>query len=154
MNFQMKRVAVFVIVCFFLQGMITSCSEDNDPAENNLIGQWRITSVQVSSASLTQFSPESETIRIVFDENGEYSGNTTVNEFSGRYQIDGINTLTLLEFVTTEVSDTQFATAFYGAISEAILPDATFAQLGFSFDGGMLTLTFGNGGQMILENLQ
>ena len=148
----MKRFPAFVILCLSLQAAIISCSEDDGVAQNAFIGQWRVTSAQLSNA-LEQFSPDEETIRWVFETNESYTGNTTVNQFSGRYRLDGSNTLTLLEFQTTEVADTQFATAFYSAISEAIVPETTFAQLGYSFTENTLTLTFGDGGRLVLERL-
>lgn len=148
----MKHLSSFFVLCLFLQTLLTSCGEDDGVTTNAFIGQWRITSARLSNA-LEQFAPDEETIRWVFETNENYSGNTTVNQFSGRYRLDGSNTLTLLEFQTTEVADTQFATAFYAAISEAIVPETTFAQLGYSFTGNTLTLTFGDGGRLVLERL-
>ena len=106
--------------------------------------------IQVSQQQLTQFPPADEAILISFNEGGEFTGETTVNQFSGRYNLDG-STLTMLEFTTTEVADTQFAAAFYNAIAEAQVPNETFAQFGYSFDSLNLILVFGNSGRMVLE---
>ena len=149
----MKRLTPFLLLCLSIQTLLISCGEDDGVTANAFLGQWRVTSARLSNA-LEQFSPDEETILWDFETNENYSGNTTVNQFSGRYRLDGSNTLTLLEFQTTEVADTQFATAFYAAISEAIVPDTTFAQLGYDFSGNTLTLTFGDGGRLVLERLQ
>ncbi len=149
----MKHFLLIVVCCITLQSILNSCSEDNAGASNAFVGQWRIASVQVSEATLNQLSPAEETISITFDADGRYSGSTSVNQFDGRYRLDGTDTLTLLEFTTTEVADTQFATAFYAAIEAAIVPDNTFAQLGYVFEGNTVLLTFGSGGQMVWEIL-
>ena len=149
----MKRSIVLVLCCTLLQTIMSSCSEDGNPAQDTLVGQWRLTSVQVSNATSNQFATEEETIRWVFEINGDYIGNTTVNQFSGRYRLDASNTVTLLEFQTTEVADTQLGNAFYAAITEAIVSDTTFAQLRYTLTGNTLTLTFGDGGRLVLERL-
>ncbi len=142
-----------LVFCVVVQPMLNSCSEDDSIASNVFVGEWRITSIQVSEATLNQLSPTEETISITFNADGSYSGNTSVNAFGGRYRLDGTNTLTLLEFMTTEVADTQFATAFYAAIEAAIVSDSTFAQLSYVFEGNTVRLTFGAEGEMVGERL-
>lgn len=149
----MKRHFSFFVLFLVLPILLISCGEDEGVTTDAFLGQWRIASARLSNA-LEQFSPDEETVLWAFETNGNYSGNTTVNQFSGRYQLDGSNTLTILEFQTTEVADTQFATAFYAAVTEAIVPNTTFAQFGYAFSGNTLTLTFGDGGRLILERLE
>ena len=142
-------------LCLFLATTLificTSCtnSDDNDTS-SPVMGTWRVTQVQVSQQQLTQFAPSNEDITISFTSGTNFSGATTVNQFSGRYELDG-STMTMLEFMTTEVADTQFGGSFYEAIAAAQVPNETFAQFGYSFDNLDLILVFGNSGQMILE---
>ena len=132
-------------------GIATSCSDSDDNSMNNpLMGSWRITAIQVSQQQLELFAPENEDIIISFDSGNDFTGQTTVNQFSGRYELDG-NTMTMLEFSSTSAADTQFAGAFYNAITEAQVPNETFAQFGYSFDSQDLILVFGNSGRMTLE---
>ena len=131
--------------------LLVSCNSSDDTSENPLLGQWRIITIKVSEETLTQRSPDQEQILITFNEDGNFSGSTSVNQFSGRYELEN-TTLTLLEFTTTEALDTTFGTAFYDAITEAIVPDRTFAQFGFSFDSQDLILVFGNSGEMMLTS--
>ena len=135
------------IIWFVL--LIVSCSSSDDTADSPIVGNWRISSIKVSNATLNQLSPDNEDITMDFG-SSDFMGSTSVNQFSGTYEIEN-TTLTMLSFVTTEVADTQFGTAFYAAITAAQVPNTTFAQFGFSFDSGDLILTFGDGGQMILE---
>ncbi|MDT0606080.1 META domain-containing protein [Croceitalea rosinachiae] len=141
-----------VIVCAVLTlTIISSCSNSDDsPGESPVTGNWRVATIKVSNATLGQLAPDNENITIDFGSNGEFSGSTSVNQFSGTYETVS-NSLTMLSFTTTEVADTQFGTAFYEAITNAQVPNTTFAQFGFTFDSGELILTFGDGGQMVLE---
>lgn len=146
----MRRTLCILFVTS-LVALLTSCSDSDDGSvENPVSGSWRVTSIQVSQQQLTQFAPSDEDITITFNLGVDFSGETSVNQFGGRYELDG-NTLTMLEFSTTEVADTQFAGAFYEAIAEAQVPNETFAQFGYSFDNLDLILVFGNSGQMTLE---
>lgn len=131
--------------------MTTSCSESDDAAASLIAGSWRVASIKVSNATLEQLAPNNEDITFDFSDNAAYTGSTSVNQFNGTYEIES-NTLTLLSFATTEIADTQLGTAFYAAITDAIVPNTTFAQFGFAFDNGDLVLTFGDGGRMVLEN--
>ncbi|MEM1340389.1 MAG: META domain-containing protein [Bacteroidota bacterium] len=130
--------------------LAVSCDSSDDATSNPVLGTWRIVSIKVSDQTLTQRSPSDERITITFNEDNNFSGSTSVNQFNGRYELEN-TTLTLLEFTTTEVLDTTFGTVFYEAIAEAIVPDRTFAQFGSSFDSENLILVFGNSGEMILE---
>lgn len=127
-----------------------ACSDSDDSNDNPISGKWRITSIKVSQETLAQLSPTDENIVIAFNAGSSFSGNTSSNQFSGRYELDG-STITMLEFTTTEAGDTQFGMAFYDAITAAQVPNQTFAQFGYSFDGQDLILVFGNSGEMILE---
>ncbi len=146
----MKRT-LFLWLLMGLVLSIGSCSDSDDGSQDNPIsGTWRITEIQVSQQQLTQFSPTDEIIAISFAADGNFTGETSANQFQGRYELDG-GTLTMLEFSTTEVADTQYAAAFYNAIAEAQVPNETFAQFGYSFDSLDLVLVFGNSGRMVLE---
>ena len=128
-----------------------SCSSDDGSSnENPVSGTWRLVEVQVSQQQLTQFAPADEDIVITFNLGSDFNGSTSVNQFSGRYELNG-TTLTMLEFTTTEVADTLFAAAFYSAIAEAQVANAEFAQFGYSFESQNLVLVFGNSGQMVFE---
>lgn len=147
----MKRTLCILLVMGITIGIAISCSDSDDNSmDNPLMGSWRITAIQVSQQQLELFAPDNEDIIISFDSSNEFTGQTTVNQFSGRYELDG-STMTMLEFSTTSAADTQFAGAFYNAITEAQVPNETFAQFGYSFDSLDLILVFGNSGRMTLE---
>ena len=146
----MIRISKYIFGWVTLCVLMVNCDSSDDTADSPLSGQWRIVTIKVSDETLTQRSPSEERILIIFAEDGNFSGNTAANQFSGRYEVEG-STLTLLEFTTTEVADTPFGTTFYEAITAAIVPDRTFAQFGFSFDSQDLILIFGNSGEMVLE---
>ncbi|NQZ43098.1 MAG: META domain-containing protein [Flavobacteriaceae bacterium] len=145
------RTLRFFLMSAVLLATAAACSDSDDgTTADPLSGTWRITQIQVSQQQLVQIAPSNENILITFESGGTFNGQTSVNQFSGRYELNG-TTLTMLEFTTTEVADTQFATAFYNAIAEAQVPDQTFAQFGFSFDNQDLIMVFGNSGSMTLE---
>lgn len=144
----MKRTLQFLMLLYCL--ILVSCSDSDDTADSPIAGNWRIASIKVSNATLIQTAPSEENITVDFQSGGNYTGNTTVNQFEGTFETEN-TTLTLLSFSTTEVADTQFGTAFYAAITEAQVPNTTFAQFAFQFDSGDLILTFGDGGEMVLE---
>ncbi len=146
----MLRVTQYFLGIVVLLSAFVACDDTDDTAENPVSGEWRIVSIKVSEQVLTQRSPSDERITVVFNANGSFSGNTSVNQFDGNYELEN-TTLTLLDFTTTEVADTTFGTAFYESITAAIVPDRTFAQFGFSFDSQDLRLVFGNSGEMLLE---
>ncbi len=146
----MRRTLCILFVTS-LSLILASCSDSDDSSDANPVsGSWRVTSIQVSQQQLTQFAPSDEDIILTFNLGTDFSGETSVNQFGGRYELDG-STLTMLEFSTTEVADTQFAGAFYEAIAEAQVPNETFAQFGYNFDSLDLIMVFGNSGQMTLE---
>ncbi len=128
-----------------------SCDSSDDTVDNPVSGTWRIVTIQVSQQNLALFTPPDERIVISFNSDGNFSGSTSVNQFSGRYELNN-TTLTMLEFTTTEVADTVFGTAFYQSITAAQVPNTTTAQFGFSFENQDLQLVFGNSGQMVLES--
>lgn len=147
----MKRTLNVFVFTVLTLGILNSCSDSDDsPAESPVAGNWIVVSIKVSNATLVQLAPDNEDIIIDFGANGQFSGNTSVNQFSGTYETNS-DTLTMLSFETTEVADTRLGTAFYTSITSAQVPDATFAQFGFSFDSGNLILFFGDGGEMVLE---
>jgi len=147
----MKRTLCILLVMGLTVGSTTSCSDsDDDSMESPVVGSWRVTAIQVSQQQLELFAPSNEDITISFNAASDFTGATTVNQFGGRYELDG-STMTMLEFSTTSAADTQFAGAFYNAIAEAQVPNETFAQFGYSFDSQDLILVFGNSGQMTLE---
>ncbi len=146
----MKKALGILFVIVLFQSVILSCSNSDDNGESPINGSWRISSIKISSAILNQQASANENILIDFQSNGDFDGSTSVNQFGGRFETES-TTLTMLEFTTTEVVDTQFGTAFYAAITAAQVPNTTFAQFGFSFDSGDLILSFGNGGEMLLE---
>jgi hypothetical protein len=138
--------ACVIVVCANV-----SCSDsDNDAEASPVSGSWRVEEVKISDGTLTQRAPNDEDIIITFEEGGAFTGSTSANTFGGRYEIEG-TTLTMTEFTTTEVADTPFAGVFFDAISEAIVPNTTYAQFGFSFESQDLILIFGNSGEMVLE---
>lgn len=149
----MKRTPIKLIALLALFCMVVSCSDtENDiQNENPLFGTWRISAVKVSDATLTQQAPNGENILISFEEGGAFNGNTSSNTFEGRYELQG-NTLTMTEFTSTEVADTPFAGAFYDAITEAIVPNTTYAQFGYSFEGSTMDFIFGSEGFMTLQS--
>jgi len=142
------KVTVFAIL--FL-GTLLSCSDSDDSSsEAPLAGNWRVVSIKVSNATLVQQAPDNEDIVINFSANGEFTGSTSVNQFSGTYETIS-DSMTMLSFQTTEVADTRLGTAFYTSITNAQVPNTTFAQFGFTFDSGNLILFYGDGGEMVLE---
>lgn len=146
----MRRTLCILFVTSFAFTLISCSDSDDGTNENPVVGSWRITVIRVSEQQLTQFAPADEDIIITFNSGADFTGTTSVNQFSGRYELEG-TTLTMLEFTTTEIADTQFAGAFYESITEAQVPNETFAQFGYSFDNLDLILVFGNSGQMVLE---
>ena len=149
------RRTLFTLLFLGITCLWISCdnSDDTTTQDSPVVGNWRITAIQVSQQELTQFSPADEVINIELLPAGTFSGATSANQFSGRYELNG-TTLTMLEFTTTEAADTPFAGAFYDAIIEAQIPMETFAQFSFSFENQDLILVFGNSGQMTLEALE
>lgn len=145
----MRRTLCILLFTALFLGVQSCSSDDESSGENPVFGTWRVTEIQVSQQQLSQFAPDDEDILITFNEGGSFNGETTVNQFNGRYDLDG-STLTMLEFTTTSAADTQFAGAFYNAITEAQVPNETFAQFGYSFDSQNLILVFGNSGRMVL----
>ena len=127
-----------------------ACDNSDDPIDNPVAGTWRIVSIQVSQDALALLTPPDERITIAFEADGTFTGTTSVNQFSGRYEFENV-TLTMLEFATTEVADTTFGNAFYQSITAAQVPNTTTAQFGVSFENQDLQLVFGNSGLMILE---
>lgn len=146
----MKRALCILILTTVLIANQSCSSDDGASNESPVNGTWRVTEVQVSQQQLTQFTPSDENVLLTFTNTDTFSGQTMVNQFSGRYELDG-STMTMLEFSTTSAADTQFAGAFYNAISEAQVPNETFAQFGYGFENQNLVLIFGNSGRMILE---
>lgn len=145
------RRTLFTLLFLMSSTLFLSCDDNDNPGiEDPILGTWRILTITVSQQQLPQQSPPEENITITFGSDSNFSGSTSVNQFSGRYELDDA-TVTMLEFSTTEVADTQFATAFYDAISEAIVPNSTMAPFDYSFDGQNMILVFGNSGQMVLE---
>lgn len=144
----MKNILYFLFTFLIVVG----CGEDDNPVQNNTIaGTWQIYSVKVSLDDLTQQAPESEVISITFQNNGRFSGMTTINSFGGRYEVRA-EVLTLLEFETTEALDTPFGLEFYKAIEAAILPNAMQAQFDMAMtDENELTLSFVDSGVMNLR---
>lgn len=148
----MKMKKTLSVITFVILGAMISCNESDDSSTDApLVGNWRVVSIKVSSATLAQQAPDNEDIVIDFSSNGEFSGSTSVNQFSGSYETIS-DTMTMLSFQTTEVADTRLGTAFYTSITNAQVPNTTFAQFGFNFDSGNLILFYGDGGEMVLEN--
>lgn len=148
---KMKRTLKVIVFAALILVTIISCSDSDDSSsESPLNGNWRVVSIKVSNATLAQQAPENEDIVINFSANGEFTGNTSVNQFSGTYETIS-DSLTMLSFETTEVADTRLGTAFYSSITNALVPNTTFGQFGFAFDSGNLILFFGDGGEMVLE---
>ena len=148
---KMKRTLKVIVFVALIIGTIISCSDSDDSSsESPLNGNWRVVSIKVSNATLAQQAPDNEDIVINFSADGEFTGSTSVNQFSGTYETIS-DSLTMLSFETTEVADTRLGTAFYTSITNAQVPNTTFAQFGFAFDSGNLILFFGDGGEMVLE---
>ncbi|MEN1783543.1 MAG: lipocalin family protein [Bacteroidota bacterium] len=147
-----KLIRQSLLMILFLTALACSNDDnnDNDTPQDLLLGTWNIMSIQVSEGEPTRFKPSDETVQITFGENGIFKGSTTVNQFNGNYNITS-DTLTMTVFTTTEVGDTTYGNAFYAAITAAQIPNETFAPFKFSLGDGQLTLTFGDSGQMILE---
>ncbi|MDT0538881.1 MULTISPECIES: META domain-containing protein [Croceitalea] len=147
----MKRIFKAPVFVILFLGILISCSDSDDSSsEASLAGNWRVVSIKVSNATLVQQAPDNEDIVINFSANGDFTGSTSVNQFSGTYETIS-DTMTMLSFQTTEVADTRLGTAFYTSITNAQVPNTTFAQFGFSFDSGNLILFYGDGGEMVLE---
>jgi len=143
------KITIFKPIILILL-LLASCNEDEAPAQTPVEGTWRITAIKVSNASLRQLTPDNEILTIDFQADGTFTGSTSVNQFSGTYRLEN-TTLTMMSFTTTEVADTTFGTAFYAAITEAQVPDRTFAQFSFLLESGDLLMTFGDGGEFVLE---
>jgi len=150
----MRRTLKPLVMALLVILFTYSCNESDDGgtqiANSPILGIWNVASVKVSEATLVQNSPSDETITITFEEGGTYTGSTPANTFDGRFELEGTSTLTWLEFTSTEVADTAFAGIFFEAVTAAIVPDSTFAQFRYSFDGQNMILDFGDDGQMIL----
>ena len=146
------RTRQLIICCAVLFHGMTSCSTDKDESSTNpVFGTWRVVQVQISNEAIPQTTPEDENISLSFIEGGSFTGRTSVNQLSGRYELND-STLTMLEFTTTEAADTAFAAVFYNAIAEAQVPNETFAPFDYRLSGSNLILAFGDSGQMVLEN--
>ena len=148
----MRQTLNYFLTTFLLLAVCIACDNSSDDSQPNnpLFATWRISAVKVSDATLTQQAPNGEDILISFEEDGTFSGTTSANSFQGRYELQG-NTLTMTEFFSTEVADTPFAGAFYESITEAQVPDTTYAQFGYSFEGNVMTVIFGSEGFMTLQ---
>ncbi|KQC30475.1 hypothetical protein AAY42_11790 [Flagellimonas eckloniae] len=127
--------------------------EESNIGDNNsaILGTWKITSIKVSSASLTQRPPTGEAISISFLEDGAFNGSTPNNTFNGLYGFEGTNTLTIIEFGATEAEDTTYGQAFFNAVEAATVSELESTQFGYSFESQDLILVFGDSGEMVLE---
>lgn len=147
----MKKVFKIVLICAMVVFANMSCSDsENEPQASPVLGSWRVEEVKISDETLTQRAPSDEDIIITFEEGGSFTGTTSANTFGGRFELEG-TTLTMTEFSSTEVADTPFAGVFFDAVAEAIVPNTTYAQFGFSFESQDMVLIFGNSGQMKLQ---
>ncbi|UJH68910.1 META domain-containing protein [Allomuricauda sp. SCSIO 65647] len=146
--FGKRIVLVCALASIILLGV--RCDDSDDSQNNAVTGNWRVMSVILSGQSIGFQTPDAEVISIVFESSGDYSGTTTANTFGGNYELTG-STLTLTSFTTTEVADTPFAGAFYNAISEAIVPNTTYAEFDFSVAADTLMLGFADSGTMRLQ---
>ena len=147
----MKKALEYLFACTIVISANIACSDsENEAQASPVLGSWRVQEVKISDETLTQRAPSDEDIVITFEEGGSFTGSTSANTFGGRYELEG-TTLTMTGFSSTEVADTPFAGVFFDAVAEAIVPNTTYAQFGFTFDSQDMVLVFGNAGQMVLE---
>lgn len=145
----MKRTLFALVVCICLGGC--SSEDENSTLNSAFLGTWEITSIQVSSASLTQRPPTGEVISISFLADGAFNGSTPNNTFNGLYGFEGTNTLMITEYSATDAEDTTYGQAFFNALDEAAVPELESTLFGYSFESQDLILVFGDSGEMVLE---
>ncbi len=95
-------------------------SDDSNPIVNrSILGQWRVTAVHNSSPTGPTIGPnDDEVISLTFTASGTFSGTTSANTFNGRYDATE-DKLFIEELISTEVAETNFGQAFYGAFTDS-----------------------------------
>ncbi|WP_420603330.1 META domain-containing protein [Flagellimonas sp.] len=125
-----KLLATGIIISLLVIG----CSEDAErKIEGDIVGKWQVNAIHNSSPSGPTLGPTSgEVISITFDDNGKFTGATSVNSFKGSYS--ATETILLIrEITTTEVADTNFGQAFYESISESRNTTTGFSEFAIDF---------------------
>ncbi|MEM6895533.1 MAG: hypothetical protein AAF554_17680 [Bacteroidota bacterium] len=101
--------------------LFLSCNDDDNQTDTNtLAGEWRITAISNSDSPLGPIlEPEAgEEISIQFQNNGQFSGTTSINAFNGDSSTTS-DELFINDFISTEALDTTFGLAFYQALFES-----------------------------------
>ncbi|MEO0506364.1 MAG: hypothetical protein AAF090_09440 [Bacteroidota bacterium] len=116
----MKRKFLTPILGLVLVLLVSCNDDDNQTDTNTLAGEWRITAISNSDSPLGPvLEPEAgEEISIQFLRNGVFTGSTSRNEFSGDSSVSS-NELAVSALLTTEVAETIFGDAFYGAMYDS-----------------------------------
>lgn len=132
----MKKVLKWLVLfCVAL----TSCSlGDSAP----IVGSWRLVSYG-DPASLTPAAPDVDT-SIIFDEEGQMSGNVGCNGFGGEYSINGDSivfgqVMSTLMFCEGPAGDQE--TAILGVLQDAA---------SHAVDGDTLTITSADGSAVVV----
>lgn len=114
----MKNI-ILILTSFIL---IASCEkEDSKEIKNSFSGNWKLTSFVNQSTNSIQLESDfinSNEITISFGKELDFSGNTVLNNFSGKYSIKTENNdLIFLTFSTTEVNESEWGNLFYQSLN-------------------------------------
>ncbi|MEL6918782.1 MAG: META domain-containing protein [Bacteroidota bacterium] len=138
---KVKTFIPFSLLLFACLGF-NDDDDQNSDLENSILGLWNITAIHNSSPQGRTLGPgDGEVIEITFKDDGSFMGSTSVNSFGGSYRVMG-DLLTISEFMTTEVSDTFYGVAFYGALDDSFNSTTNFNEFKLSLENDILTLNF------------
>lgn len=148
----MKKNQLIQLLSLLILVIAISCNDTNDDNAPRapFSGNWKVVAIQLPEEQTPFNAPANESIIISFISSDRFSGETEKNQFQGRYEFND-SIFTMLDFSTTEFDDMSFAVAFYDAITLAQIPDQSFVEFTYSFNGPVLILRFADSGQMTLE---
>lgn len=138
----MKNVVLGFILTLFFVG----CNSDDDSITNNLVaGEWQVVTIHNSSPTGPTLGPnEGEVISVNFARSGALNGTTSSNTFGGEFSVSG-NTLSIGRLYSTEVAETPFGIAFFGAFSHGLDSSNDLSEFELVFENDdQVNLTYRN----------
>lgn len=114
----MKKLLLFLIAF-----AAVNCSIEKDQIENNnLIGDWKLTSI-VNETNNSVQTPDgfenSNDIIISFEDHNTYNGTTLVNEFWGNYAVNKTQTvLIFIDLFSSEAGEPAWGRLFYDSLQQ------------------------------------
>ncbi|MEM9075395.1 MAG: hypothetical protein AAGC43_00070 [Bacteroidota bacterium] len=143
-----KKLAILFTFLLFL-----GCSENlifDDTFPKDLTTEWALVEIRIEEDVFLEESREdTELIKITFQDDGMFKGETTRNAFGGKYTISSRDLLLFRNLITTEVLETTFGMQFYRVFNRAY--DGQDYPFEFSFGEGELFLKSLNGDEMLFE---